>query len=419
MSIAALAALIVMAQLALVVAMLLMIAEPAMRTANRLLALILLVFGANLLLFFWKDTGTTPFPGHYRRVIYTVCLAIAPLLLLYTRAMVQPAFRLRKTDLLHFLPVLLVLGLSLPVTGVLRDPQAGVAIATDDSPYLVWLTSVLAVAGSLWGLGYVAAGLWEIRRYQRGLRDRFSSLEAISLRWLRRILYLFGAMNLVLAPVAVLRMEVGGALHPVLYVILPTSVILLNYVAIAGFRRAQLFYARPDVPRLLTETLTLETLTLETLTPDTSMTESGVPEPANRDQPAPAKQTKYARSGLDESACHQLWQEVNRIMNERKPYLDDSLQLAMLAAEVGISTQELSQVLSTCAGQNFYDYVNSFRVREVQALMNDPANRDRSLLHLAEDAGFRSKSTFNKYFKASVGQTPGEYRASLAPGEEK
>ena len=56
MSIAALAALIVMAQLALVVAMLLMIAEPAMRTANRLLALILLVFGANLLLFFWKKT---------------------------------------------------------------------------------------------------------------------------------------------------------------------------------------------------------------------------------------------------------------------------------------------------------------------------------------------------------------------------
>ncbi len=404
MSIPALAALIVMAQLALVIAMLLMIAEPAMRTANRLLALILLIFGANLLLFFWKETGTTPFPGYYRRVIYTVCLAIAPLLLLYTRAMVQPVFRLRKNDLLHFLPVVVVLGLSLPVTGVLRDPQAGVAIATDDSPYLVWLTSVLAVAGSLWGLGYVAAGLWEIRRYQQGLRDRFSSLEAVSLRWLRRILYLFGAMNLILAPVALLRIEVGGALHPVLYVILPTSVILLNYVAIAGFRRAQLFYARPDLPRLLAEPLV----------PQASVNESAVAQPVNREEPAPAKHAKYARSGLDESACHQLWQEVNRIMTERKLYLDDSLQLAMLASEVGISTQELSQVLSTCAGQNFYDYVNGLRVKEVQALMADSAYQDCSLLHLAEEAGFRSKSTFNKYFKASVGQTPGEYRASLA-----
>lgn len=407
MSIAALAALVVMAQLALVIVMLLMIAEPAMRTANRLLALILLILGANLLLFFWKDTGTTPFPGYYRRVIYTVCLAIAPLLLLYTRAMVQPAFRLRKSDLLHFVPVLLVLILSLPVTGVLRDPQAGAAIATDDSPYLVWMTSVLAVAGSLWGLGYVAAGLWEIRRYQHGLRDRFSSLEAISLRWLRHILYLFAAMNLVLAPVALLRMEVGGALHPVLYVILPTSIILLNYVAIAGFRRAQLFYARPDLPQLLTQAIT----------PDTSKKERELIEPESRATDAGAKQSKYARSGLDEAACHHLWQGVNRIMNESKPYLDDSLQLAMLASEVGISTQELSQVLNTCAGQNFYDYVNSFRVREVQALMNDPANRDRSLLHLAEEAGFRSKSTFNKYFKASVGQTPGEYRASLVFGE--
>ncbi len=390
MSIAALAALIVMAQLALLVAMLLMIAEPAMRTANRLLAVILLVIGGNLLLFFWKETGTTPFPGYYRRVIYTVCFAIAPLLLLYTRAMVQPAFHLRSRDLLHFVPVALVLGLSL---SLLRDPEAGMAIATDDSPYLVWLTSVLTVLGSVWGLGYVVASLWEVRRYQRGLRDRFASLEAVSLRWLRRILYLFGAMNLVLAPVALLRVEVGGQVHPVLYVILPTSIILLNYVAIAGFRRAQLFYALPELASLLNEKL------------DT-------PEPSV-DEPDAGNRTKYARSGLDESACRQLWAEVSRIMRDDKPYLDDSLQLAKLAKAVGISTQELSQVLSTCAGQNFYDYVNGYRVREVQALMTAPAYRDVSLLHLAEEAGFRSKSTFNKYFKASVGMTPGEYRASL------
>lgn len=390
MSIAALAALIVMAQLALLVAMLLMIAEPAMRTANRLLALILLVIGGNLLLFFWKETGTTPFPGYYRRVIYTVCFAIAPLLLLYTRAMVQPAFRLRSRDALHFVPVVIVLGVSL---SLLRDPEAGMAIATDDSPYLVWLTSVLTVLGSIWGLGYVLASLREVKHYQRGLRDRFASLEAVSLRWLRRILYLFGAMNLVLAPVALLRVEVGGQLHPVLYVILPTSIILLNYVAIAGFRRAQLFYALPELASLLNEPL------------------DAVEPPA--DEPDAGSRTKYARSGLDESACRQLWAEVSRIMSEDKPYLDDSLQLAKLAKAVGISTQELSQVLSTCAGQNFYDYVNGYRVREVQALMADPAYGEASLLHLAEEAGFRSKSTFNKYFKASVGMTPGEYRASL------
>ncbi|HCS29373.1 MAG TPA: AraC family transcriptional regulator, partial [Spongiibacteraceae bacterium] len=124
--------------------------------------------------------------------------------------------------------------------------------------------------------------------------------------------------------------------------------------------------------------------------------------------------TKYARSGLDEGACRQFWQELTRLMVEQKPYLDDQLQLAALAERLGISTHELSQVLSTCAGQNFYDFVNGYRVREVQALMAEPANRDCSLLQLAEDAGFRSKSTFNKYFKGVTGMTPGEYRGTLS-----
>lgn len=395
MSLAALAALLVIAQLGLLIVILLVIDAPAIRTANRLLSAILLIIGINLLLFFWKESNTTPFPDYYRRVFYIVGLAIAPLLLFYTRAMVQPSFRVNRHQLWHFAPVLLLLLASLPAAGIFSDPQAGAHVSTDDSPRLLWLTSLLTLLASAWGVVYAGVGLRLIARYQRGLRDRFSSLEAVSLRWLRRILYLFVCMNLVLVPVALLRMVVGGGLHPVLYVMLPTSVLLLYYVAIAGFRRAQLFYAQPVIAHLLDEPWSV---------PD----EPGSPEDK------PDTKAKYARSGLDESACWQFWQELTRLMDEQKPYLDDQLQLAALAERSGISTHELSQVLSTCAGQNFYDFVNGYRVREVQALMAEPANRDCSLLQLAEDAGFRSKSTFNKYFKGVTGKTPGEYRVSLS-----
>jgi len=394
MSLAALAALLVIAQLGLLIVILLVIDAPAIRTANRLLAAILLIIGGNLLLFFWKESGTTPFPDYYRRVLYIGCLAIAPLLLFYTQAMVQPSFRVHRSQLWHFAPVLLLLLASLPAAGLFSDPQAGAHVSTDDSPRLVWLTSLVTLLASAWGTVYALAGLRLIARYQRGLRDRFSSLEAVSLRWLRRILYLFVGMNLVLVPVALLRIVVGGALHPVLYVMLPTSVLLLYYVAIAGFRRAQLFYAQPVIAHLLDEPL-------------------AAPEPPDADSSTESK-TKYARSGLDEGACRQFWQELTRLMVEQKPYLDDQLQLAALAERLGISTHELSQVLSTCAEQNFYDFVNGYRVREVQALMAEPANRDCSLLQLAEDAGFRSKSTFNKYFKGVTGMTPGEYRGTLS-----
>lgn len=384
MSTAALLALVGMAQLALLIVILLVIDAPAIRAANRLLAVILTIIGINLLLFFWKETGTTPFPVYYRRAIYTLCFAIGPLLLFYTRAMVQPSFRLRPRDGLHFVPVGVIFLASLPGAGLVSDPLAGARIATDSSSQLLWQTSALAVFASFWGALYALASLKLIRDYQRRLRDRFSSLEVVSLRWLRRILYLFVGMNLVLAPVAVLRVSVGGALHPVLFVILPTTFLLLYYVAIAGFRRALLFYVQPGIAPLIEEAL---------------------PEP----QAEP--KTKYARSGLDESACQQFWVELTRLMDEQKPYLDDGLQLALLASHIGISTQELSQVLSTCARQNFYDFVNGYRVREVQRLMAEPAHSRTSLLQLAEEAGFRSKSTFNKYFKSVVGMTPGEYRS--------
>lgn len=385
MSIASLVALVVIAQIALLVVILFAIDAPAIRLANRLLATMLLIIGGSLLLFVWKDTGTTPFPAYYRRVVYGVCFAIGPLLLFYTRALVGPTFRLSVKDGIHFLPVVLVLLLALPALGIYSDPVAGYRVATDDSPHLVRMTSLIGLLSIVWGVAYCLASLRVINSYQRRLLDKFSSIEALSLRWLKRILYLFVAMNAVLAPVLVLRMVVGGEIHPVLYVMLPTSILLLYYVAIAGFRRAQVFYARPDVVPLLSE----EPLTA-----------------------APEK-PKYERSGLDENACHQFWEELRALMEETKPYLDDRLQLAMLAERLGISTHELSQVLSTCAGQNFYDFVNSYRVREVRELMNDPAWADRSLLDIAEQAGFGSKSTFNKYFKKSVGLAPGEYRQQL------
>lgn len=388
MSIASLVALVVMAQLALLIIILLVIDARAIRLANRLLAAVLLIIAGNLLLFFWKDTGTTPFPPYYRRAIYMVCFAIAPLLLFYTRAMVRPAFRLHWRDCLHFIPVALIVLLSLPEIGILADPVAGAEVPTNDSPHLLRQTSMIGLLANLWGVTYAFISLRHIRTYQRGLLDRFSSLEAVGLRWLRSILYLFIAMNVVLTPVLVLRMVVGGELHPVLYVMMPTSILLLYYVAIAGFRRAQLFYAQPAIAPLLNEQL------------------------ESRDETASPK-AKYARSGLDESACQQFWQELRTVMDEQKPYLDDELQLAALAEHLGIGTHELSQVLSTCAQQNFYDFVNAYRVREVQSLMHEPSLKNSSLLDLSERAGFRSKSTFNKYFKNTVGMTPGEYRSSL------
>jgi AraC-like DNA-binding protein len=63
---------------------------------------------------------------------------------------------------------------------------------------------------------------------------------------------------------------------------------------------------------------------------------------------------------------------------------------------------------------NFYDFVNRYRLEEFKKLASDPKNRQFTMLALAFDCGFNSKSSFNRYFKKATGQTPSQYFTALS-----
>ena len=71
---------------------------------------------------------------------------------------------------------------------------------------------------------------------------------------------------------------------------------------------------------------------------------------------------------------------------------------------------KLSALLNTEVGQTFHDFVNGYRVREVQRRIRAGDARTRKMLALALDAGFASKSTFNQAFRKHTNQTPSEFR---------
>jgi AraC-like DNA-binding protein len=77
---------------------------------------------------------------------------------------------------------------------------------------------------------------------------------------------------------------------------------------------------------------------------------------------------------------------------------------------MGISTRSLSALINGHFGQNFYDFVNSYRIRDAQRQLNDPRQESKTIQRIFEDAGFSSKSTFNTFFKRVTGITPSEYR---------
>jgi AraC-like DNA-binding protein len=108
-----------------------------------------------------------------------------------------------------------------------------------------------------------------------------------------------------------------------------------------------------------------------------------------------------------EAAAH--LQFIEAYMSGHRPFLRSELTLAELAAAVGLPPRRLSQLINRGRGRNFADWVNRYRLEEVQRLLADPACGARSVLDAMYAAGFSSKSTFNALFKASTGLTPTEF----------
>ncbi len=96
-------------------------------------------------------------------------------------------------------------------------------------------------------------------------------------------------------------------------------------------------------------------------------------------------------------------------MDREKPHLKPELSLSQLAESTGIPGRSLSEVIRSGGMDNFYDFINDYRVREFIDLVRRPAPQGRTVLDLMLEAGFNSKSAFNKAFKKKTGKNPGSY----------
>jgi AraC-like DNA-binding protein len=96
-------------------------------------------------------------------------------------------------------------------------------------------------------------------------------------------------------------------------------------------------------------------------------------------------------------------------MESQKLYLEPKLTLGTLAEQLKVSVNHLSQVINQYEGVNFHDFVNRYRVDEFKSRIANPKYKGFSLLAIAFDSGFNSKSSFNQIFKKSTGLTPSQY----------
>ena len=124
----------------------------------------------------------------------------------------------------------------------------------------------------------------------------------------------------------------------------------------------------------------------------------------------PESGDKYSRSALSPELAQALIGEAQSLMDQEQLYLDSKLSLANLAERLKVSTNYLSQAINQCTEQNFFDFVNSYRIGYSMKLLGQ---QEKSVIDVAMDSGFNSKSAFYAAFKKHQNMTPGQYRQSI------
>ncbi|MEO1030963.1 MAG: helix-turn-helix domain-containing protein, partial [Bacteroidota bacterium] len=122
---------------------------------------------------------------------------------------------------------------------------------------------------------------------------------------------------------------------------------------------------------------------------------------------------KYANSTLTKTQSIEYLGKLKALMEKEKLYLKQDLSLIDLSEFIKVSPNLISQILNEELGNNFFEFVNHYRVEEAKRLLANQKSKQFTIASIAFDSGFNNKTSFNNYFKKMTGRTPSEYRNAV------
>ncbi len=115
------------------------------------------------------------------------------------------------------------------------------------------------------------------------------------------------------------------------------------------------------------------------------------------------------KSLLDEATTRNYTAALLDFISQEQSFLDPTLSLRALAELIDIHPNQLSWLLNESIGKNFNEFINNYRIAHFKSLAKDPMNANITIMGLAYDSGFNSKTSFNTYFKKEMDMTPKQY----------
>lgn len=354
--------------------------------ADLILGTWLAFMGIHLLYYYLLSTGFLFRYPHLLGIGAAFPQLEAPFMFLYVVVMMRKDERFKPTDLLHALPFLIFTVYFSFIFYHLSAPEKldfYNRIQNGDVPLDVKIVSFPNIAI---GPIYIVLALLKLKQHTKNISQSFSYTEKINLNWLK---YVVGGLGFVWIIVVVSNILVMfpflsiTAHDHLIYLALTMSVFFLGYF---GIKQQAIYGHEPSQsPQKVS--------------------------PESRKKKESSNQ--YLHSGLKKEDSEQYAKTVQEYFNLDKPYLNGKLSLREVSEYMDISVNHLSQVINEQLGMSFFDFVNSYRVEEVKARLSDSSYENFTLLGIAYDSGFNSKSSFNSIFKKFTGFTPSQFASQI------
>jgi AraC-like DNA-binding protein len=323
----------------------------------------------------WQDYPFMPWDGLH--------LAIVPSVFIFLRSLLNEDWRFQKSHLayytLYFIYVIyhLVIGLQ----G--KEYAKWWWYEVNNRYYIDFVFSFLNIGLLLF---YLSKSVKMYAAFRAWILEMYSNTEGVSFAWFRNFLYAYVAYLLIETSLNVLVLVIGPQYDKQWFGYFATLV-LTYYLSVFGYNQkkiAQLKFSTESSQSIENEAITLSENKPQALPTDIDLV---------------------------------VWkQKILDYFAKNKPYLDAELKLADIAQALEINVSTLSTIINISFEKNFNDLVNEYRIEACKHKMHDKNYAHLSLLGIAYECGFNSKTTFNRAFKKYTSYAPSEYQKKYQNG---
>lgn len=273
---------------------------------------------------------------------------------------------------IHFIPFgIAYLSYVIPVIGASAVEKLNYV----DQQFAINLpTTIFGILAPFHSAIYIVFLLKEVSKIVNSIENNYSILEFVNLYWLKYFFYGVFFQIIIIVGLHIVEATYEFDIKYIMLLSVAIFMILAGYISLR----------QPEVKSFVTE-------------------------PVKKSE----DKKEYKRPTIKENDINPLINKLITILEEKKPFLNPKLSLKDLSDQTGISTHNLTELLNTQLNKTFYDLINGYRVEEVKRLIKEDPGKAFSLLALAYDAGFSSKTSFNTIFKKYVKVTPSEYRNKI------